>query len=252
MIRVTIWYEYTQEKAEFERLKADPGSEKHIFAVYPDGVMQTLADALRKNPDMDVRLVNMYMPECGLTDEVIDSTDVLIWWAHHSHDDVPDRLVSKVVERVNMGMGFIALHSAHKSKPFMALMGTSGCLKWRDGDFERVWTVDPSHPIAAGIPEYFELPREEMYGEPFDIARPDDVVFMGWFRGGEVFRCGCTWQRGYGKVFYFQPGHESNPSFNNPYVIRIITNAVRWAAPAVWREKLDCPNPAAPEASDRS
>ncbi len=247
MIEVTIWYEYTQEKEELERLEKDPDGERYIFAAYPDGLMWNLERALRKNADMDVRLVNMYMPECGLPDELLNDTDVLIWWAHQSHDDVPDVLVNKIVQRVHKGMGFIALHSAHKSKPFLSLMGTSGCLKWRDGDFERVWNVNPTHPIAAGIPEYFELTDEEMYGEPFDVAKPDDVVFMGWFRGGEVFRSGCTWQRGYGKVFYFQPGHESNPSFNDKYVIRIITNAVRWAAPVIWRDKLDCPNPKAPE-----
>lgn len=140
------------------------------------------------------------------------------------------------------GMGFIPLHSAHPSKPMKALLGTSGSLKWREGDFCRVWNTNPTHPIAQGIPESFELEEEEMYGEFFDIPKPDDVVFLSWYRGGEVFRSGCTWQRGYGKIFYFQPGHETNPSYHNPYVLKVIENAVRWAAPVMWRENLECPN----------
>ena len=52
-----------------------------------------------------------------------------------------------------------------------------------------------------------------------------------FFSGGEVFRSGCTFTRGWGKIFYFQPGHEEYPIYFNPQIQRIITNAVRWAAP---------------------
>ena len=139
------------------------------------------------------------------------------------------------------GMGVIFLHSAHMCKPMRFLLGTSGTLRWREGDFCRVWNSCPSHPIAEGIPASFELEEEEMYGEFFDIPQPDDQVFISWFRGGEVFRSGCTWTRGLGRIFYFQPGHETNPSYTNPYVQKIIQNAVKWTAGnGTRREKLEC------------
>ena len=123
-----------------------------------------------------------------------------------AHREVPDELAQKVREHVNKGMGFIALHSAHLSKPFKLLMGTSCSLRWRDKEYERVWCVNPGHPIAEGIPPFFELEREEMYGEFFDIPHPESLVFLGWFRGGEVFRSGCCWTRGLERCFISSPG----------------------------------------------
>ena len=257
IIRVTVWQEYVQESGELRREFVRPDISEQDFAnyakhtqemsrrihtVYPEGLMAPLLKELQSCPEMQVTYKTMYDPDFGLPDALLEQTDVLIWWAHIAHDAIPDELSWKIVRRVQQGMGFLPLHSAHKAKPFLMLMGTSGTLKWREGDFCRVWNVCPAHPIAAGIPEYIELPEEEMYGEVFDIPRPDDVVFMSWFRGGELFRSGCTWTRGYGKIFYFQPGHETSPSYNNPYILRIIRNAVRWAAPALRRMELDCPN----------
>ncbi|MCF0133171.1 MAG: ThuA domain-containing protein [Blautia sp.] len=228
---------------EFENFKNFLNTCKDkIKAVYPEGVTGAVVNHLQTCEDMKITHVNQYMDQCGLPDELLNNTDVLIWWAHVSHDMVPDELVKKIVERVHRGMGFIALHSAHKSKPFTELLGTSGTLKWREGDFCRVWNIHPTHPIAQGIPEYFELEPEEMYGEPFDIPTPEDTVFLSWFRGGELIRSGCTWTRGYGKVFYFQPGHETYPTYHNGYALRIIENAVRWAAPVLWRTDMTCPN----------
>lgn len=158
--------------------------------------------------------------------------------AHHA---VPDELAFRVVERVQRGMGFIALHSAHLSKPFRYLLGTSGNLKWREVDFTRVYTMNRTHPITQGIPQTFELEQEEVYCEPFDIPKPDDLLFANWYRGGELFRSGATWTRGNGKIFYFQPGHETFPSYHNPIILQIIANAVRWAAPVQWLEKLESP-----------
>lgn len=257
MIRVTIWYEYVQESGELrgEFLPKDITEEEkagfqefvantaeRIKKVYPKGVMGTIAEHLRTCNDMQVTSVNLYMPEYGLPEELLNETDVLIWWAHVAHDAIPDELAGKIRDRVLKGMGFIPLHSAHPCKPLKALLGTSGSLRWREGDFCRVWNLNPTHPITQGIPESFELKEEEMYGEFFDIPKPDDLLFLSWYRGGEVFRSGCIWNRGYGKIFYFQPGHETSPSYHNPYVKRIIENAVRWAAPVVWRENMDCPN----------
>src|SRR6185503_4900387 len=111
--------------------------------------------------------------------------------------------------RVLDGMGLVVLHSGHFSKPFIRLMGTSCSLRWRESaDRELVWTVHPSHPIAAGIPAVIPLAEHEMYGEFFDIPVPDELIFVSSFSGGEVFRSGCTFRRGHGKIFYFSPGDQ--------------------------------------------
>ena len=212
-----------------------------VLNVYPTGLNGALADFLGTNENMNVRTANLEEPECGLTDEILESTDVLLWWGHGKHHLVPDELVKKIHNRVLRGMGMVFLHSAHFSKPFQSLMGTTCSLKWRDGDRERLWTILPNHPIAKGLPEYFELEEEEMYGERFDIPQPDELVFLGWFSGGEVFRSGCVWYRGLGKVFYFQPGHETNPTYLDANIQKVITNAVNWLAPDEVVKEIDCP-----------
>ncbi len=217
MIRVTVWNEYEQDRNN-EKAKA----------VYPKGIHNCIADFLRSD-DIEVRTATLLDPECGLTQEVLDNTDVLIWWAHIRHGDVPDEIAKRVQESVLKGMGIIFLHSAHHSKPFQLLMGTTCHLCWREDDeLERVWVVSPGHPIAAGLGRYFEIPEEEMYGEPFGIPEPDKLVFLGWYEGGEAFRAGCCWRRENGKVFYFQPGHETNPTYHIKEVQQVIRNAVYW------------------------
>lgn len=230
MIRVTVWNEFFHETISEE-----------IRRVYPDGLHGAIAAFLGKNDDMVVRTATMDEPENGLSEEVLDNTDVLVWWAHVCHEKVSDEVAERVKNHVLKGMGFIPLHSAHMSKPFCLLMGTGCTLKWREGDRERLWCCSPSHPIAEGVPETFALDPEEMYGEHFDIPTPDEVVYISWFKGGEVFRSGCTFTRGYGKIFYFRPGHESYPTFYNENVQKIITNAVRWARPLNRRDAIDCP-----------
>jgi len=171
------------------------------------------------------------MPEHGLTRDVLANTDVLIWWGHIAHAEVRDEIVDRVQERVLGGMGLICLHAAHHSKIFRRLMGTSANLRWRDvGERERLWVIEPHHPITRGLPPCFELDREEMYGERFDIPDPDKILFLSWFEGGEVFRSGVTYTRGLGKIFYFRPGHETYPTYHDPRIGRIIGNAVEWAA----------------------
>lgn len=258
MIKVTVWNEYVQEQEQIGE-KAQmlfPGDEhedarkwltetaKKIREVHGGAIHDTLKALLEEDEEIQVRHVCTLDTdeECGLSKEVLDDTDVLVWWAHIAHDRVPDEIAERVRDYVLRGMGFIALHSAHPSKPMQKILGTSGSLQWREGDFCRVWNVCPTHPIAQGIPASFDLGEEEMYGEYFDIPKPDDNVFISWFRGGEVFRSGCTWTRGYGKVFYFQPGHETNRSYFNEYVRLIIRNAVKWAKPTVRVAELSCPH----------
>ena len=194
-IRVTIWHEFRHEKRD-----------EHIASVYPDGIHGALAKGLAPY-GFDIKTATLDEPEHGLTQDVLDNTDVLTWWGHMAHHEVNDEIVDRVQERVLNGMGLIVLHSGHLSKIFRRLMGTGCMLKWREADEkERIWVVDPSHPICDGLPEVIEMPEAEMYGEHFDIPPPDTLVFISWFEGGEVFRSGCCYQRGQGKVFYFRPG----------------------------------------------
>lgn len=238
MINVTVWNEESKLT-----------SDEDVLEVYPEGLNEAIASFLKENESFNVRTANLTEPECGLPDEILESTDVLIWWGHCKHAEVPFELVERIHNRVLRGMGMIFLHSAHFSRPFKSLMGTTCSLKWRDGDRERLWNIMPNHPIAKGLPEYIELETEEMYGERFDIPQPDGVIFMGWFSGGEVFRSGCVWYRGLGKVFYFQPGHESNRSFYDKNIQKIICNAVEWAAPISIVDEIECPGTAAVEDS---
>ena len=232
MINVLVWNEFRHEKQQPD-----------VAAIYPRGIHAAIGEYLSKSGDISVTLASLDDPEQGLSQEQLDRTDVLIWWGHCAHNEVSDEAVERVCRRVNSGMGLVALHSAHHSKVFKRLTGTSCNLKWRHGDRERLWTVLPFHPIAAGLPEHFELPAEEMYGEPFDIPEPDEVVFLGWFAGGEVFRSGITYRRGAGRIFYFQPGHEEYPIYHDENVLRIIGNAVRWAKPAPGAAQIECVNP---------
>ncbi|OPJ63734.1 ThuA domain-containing protein [Clostridium oryzae] len=229
-MKITIWNEFIHEN-EYEA----------IHKIYPDGIHNCIKGFLQKEEDFSVRTATLDMPECGLSEEVLNDTDVLIWWAHCAHDKVPDKIAERVKKYVLQGMGFIPLHSAHLCKPLQLLLGTSLCLRWKHGDRELVKCISPSHPIAKGVAEGFALEHEEMYGEYFDIPKPDDVVFIGWFASGEVFRSGCTWSRGRGKIFYFQPGHEEYPIYYDSNIQRVIINAVRWAKPVNHLEKpYDC------------
>jgi len=243
-IRVTVWGENVHEHRDAE-----------VRAIYPDGMHATIAAGISEHlgERAVVRTATLDQPDQGLPPEVLEQTDVLTWWGHIAHGQVEDALVDRVCDRVRRGMGLLALHSAHLSKPFTRLMGTSCNLRWRnDGQRELVWTVKPSHPIADGIGDVFAVDAQEMYGELFDIPEPDELVFISSFAGGEVFRSGCCFARGYGRVFYFSPGDQEYPVYHNPSVRRVIANGVLWAyrsagvldtaypvanAPAGWIEK---------------
>ena len=220
-IRVTVWNEFRHER-ELEEVRA----------IYPEGLHMAIANALA-DAGYATATATLDEPEHGLTAEVLAATDVLVWWGHVAHGEVDDAVVERVFSRVMGGMGLIVLHSGHFSKIFKRLMGTTCDLKWRNvGERERFWVVAPGHPIAQGLGESFVIEREEMYGEHFDIPAPDELVFVSWFQGGEVFRSGCCFFRGLGKIFYFRPGDEVVPTYHNADVQRVIANAVQWAAPS--------------------
>jgi trehalose utilization protein len=222
-IRVTIWNEHRHERNPSHKASQ----------VYPEGMHAPIAQYLGAQPGIgEVRVATLDEAEHGLTEAVLSQTDVLTWWGHGAHGEVRDEVVTRVHRRVLDGMGLIVLHSGHFSKIFQKLMGTTCNLKWREADEkERFWVIEHGHPIVEGLGEMFELPAEEMYGEPFDIPAPDTLVLVSWFPGGEVFRSGCCYHRGRGKVFYFRPGHETYPTYYDANVLRVIGNAVRWCAP---------------------
>lgn len=220
-INITIYNEYVPEREDERAAK-----------VYPEGIHTVIRNKLSEIGDYNFTIANFDMPEHGLTDEVLKNTDVLIYWAHWRHGEFSDEIALRIKERVLDGMGFVALHSAHASKAFKLLMGTSCRLKWRNNkERQRIWTVESSHPIAKNIPEHILLDAEETYGERFEIPAPDELVFMSWFQGGEVFRSGCCYKRGLGKIFYFSPGDEEYPTYYRDDIIRIIANAIDWACP---------------------
>lgn len=229
MTKLLIYNEFVHEKEDC------PAKEN-----YPQGIHMYLKSVLEND---DTQIITATAENCAeiITEEALANTDVIIWWGHIAHHLVPDEVAERVATAVNNGMGAVFLHSAHHSKPFRRLMGTPCSLTWREeGDRELVWVCDPSHPIAEGIGRFIKLDHEESYGEPFSVPEPDKTVFISSYENGEVFRSGCCWQRGYGKIFYFQPGHEMYPTFHNPEIIRVIKNAVKWCMPG-YRHVIDCP-----------
>ena len=229
-LRVTVWGENVHE------------DEEHVRALYPEGMHATIAAGLSEllGDRVQTRTATLQEPEHGLGRDVLDATDVLTWWGHAAHERVDDAVAERVHHAVLGGMGLLVLHSGHYAKPFRLLLGTSCSLRWRnEGERELVWTVAPSHPIAAGVPHPIVIDAHEMYGEPFDIPAPDELVFVSSFAGGEVFRGGACFTRGSGRIFYFSPGDQEYPIYHHPDVRRVIANAVQWAAPS--RERHGVP-----------
>ncbi|MDR2303060.1 MAG: ThuA domain-containing protein [Treponema sp.] len=235
-IRVTVWNEYQDEQKREE-----------VTKVYPNGLHVAIADFLNREGGIKAKCSVITDPDQGFSEEILDDTDVMVYWAHMLHHIVEDRFAQRLVDRVQRGMGIVFLHSAHRSKAFCQLLGTSGRISWREAEERcRVWAANPQHPIAAGVPLQFVIDHEEMYSEPFGIPNPDDTVFISWFQGGNVLRSGVTFHREFGKIFYFQPGHETYPNYFNRDIQRVITNAVKWAASAVRIPNTDCPNDTEP------
>ncbi len=233
-IRAVVWGENVHEQTN-----------EVVAGIYPDGIHGAIAAALNQDAGISATTATLQEAEHGLPEARLAETDVLLWWGHAAHGDVDDAVVERVAEHVWSGMGLIALHSSHFSKIFKRLMGTPCSLTWREaGERERIWVTAPGHKIAEGLPAHFELDQEEMYGEPFRVPEPLETVFIGWFQGGEVFRAGLTYRRGGGHIFYFQPGHETYPTYHDATVQQVLRNAVRWAHNPAQRlaDVTDAPN----------
>jgi len=235
-INVTVWNE------EDENPKHQPA--------YPEGIHNAIAAFLKNDEQIGtLRTATQSQPEHGLTQEVLNDTDVLLWWGHVFHGMVSDEVVERVKQRVLNGMGLLVLHSAHASKIFSSLLGTNTHnLRWRENsERERVWVLEHNHPITAGIGEYIEIPESETYGEHFDIPTPDELIFVSWYSGGDIFRSGCTFKRGLGKIFFFSPGHESFRIYDMPQIQQVIKNAIGWAAPVAYPTLLTQHQKVSPE-----
>ncbi|RIY00144.1 trehalose utilization protein ThuA [Aureimonas flava] len=242
-IRTVVWNEFLHEREN-----------EAVRSIYPEGIHRTIAEALAEDPAIEVGTATLEEPEHGLSQARLDRTDVLVWWGHKAHGRVSDEIVDRVQQRVNEGMGLLVLHSGHFSKVFKRLMGTPCSLRWREaGERERLWVINPSHPIAQGVDRAIELPHSEMYGEPFLVPEPLETVFVSWFEGGEVFRSGLTYQRGAGRIFYFEPGHETYPIYHDAAIRTVLRNAVRWAhnPAAPWKGVAEAPNVPVEEARER-
>ena len=217
--RVVVWSEGTAPKR-----------------VYPKDVNTTIAEGLQPlSPTWEIVTASLADPEQGLTEESLAKTDVLIWWGHQKHGQVKDALVARIVRRVKEdGMGFIALHSAHFAKPLKKLLGTN--CGWKggyvcDGSKVELIVKDKNHPIVRGVSD-FSLANTERYSEPFEVPEPEAVVLDGIYirpdGTKEHSRHGLVWTVGKGKVFYFQPGHETYPHYFDPNVQKVLCNAVEW------------------------
>jgi trehalose utilization protein len=225
--KVVVWSEGTAN--------VDPKSK----VVYPDDINSAIAEGLKplETDGWEVAKASFGEPDQGISDELLNSTDVLIWWGHKKHGEVKDELVDKINTRVRDGkMGFIGTHSCHFAKPFKKLMGTA--CSWReyvdDGTSAQIVVKEPDHPICKGVKD-FRLPKIERYGEPFAVPTPESVPLEGIYTkpdgSTDHARMGLCWTVGGGKVFYFTPGHETYNDYYRPEVRRIFINAVGWAAP---------------------
>lgn len=234
-LRILVWNEGVHEQVD-----------EHVRVLYPEGIGGTIAAALREHlPEAQVAVAHLDDPDHGLSEATLDATDVLLWWGHVAHDRLPDEVAVRVQQHVLAGMGFVPLHSAHFSKPFIRLMGTTCSLAWRDeGERELIWTVAPGHPITKGVPSPIDIDAQETYGEYFDIPQPDELVFISHFAGGEVFRSGAAFRRGRGRIFYFSPGDQAYPVYHRPEIQQVLANAAEWAAPAEERQLPAVTNPA--------
>lgn len=224
-IRVTVWNEFEDEFRHPD-----------ILELYPGGIHEHIASFLREEADMTVRTATFKDEvDFGIPDEVLDQTDVLILYSHMLQNMVSDERVDKVINRVvNEGMGLIVLHSGLWMKLTQRLIGPGGYNGYREiRERERVWVVDRGHPIAEGLPEYFDFPHAEVYAEPATFPVPDELIFLSWYQGGEAARSGMTWRRGAGKIFYFSPGHARYNTMHFDCYKKVVVNAVRWAVPAV-------------------
>lgn len=242
-IRVLVWDENPQHAPK---------------EMYPENIRGAVAEGLRElgGDRLSVSVAHLDEPDQGITEAALAETDVLLWWGHVRHGEVADGTVERVREAVTRrGMGFIALHSAHYSRPFRQILGCMGHLQggWRENnppEREEITVCAPRHPIAKGVQD-FVLEHEEMYGAPFATPPPSVVVFQSYFpTGGEYFPSGACWTvgkgiipdfesgrgkganqgEGIGRVFYFRPGHESVPTYFDANIRRVLYNATLWAA----------------------
>ena len=220
-LRVTVWNEFYDEKQWPE-----------ILDIYPGGVHQAIKRFLDRENDLEVTVSTQQDTEQGLSQELLDRTDVLIWYSHMEKEPIAEERIDAVIRRVLDGMGLIFLHSSLGSQLASQLLGARGHGTYREiGEKERVWVIDRSHPIAQGLNEYFEFPQSEMYGEPCDIPTPDELIFISWYAGGNAARSGYTYRRGAGKIFYFSPGHAWYDVMNREEFQTVVKNAVRRARP---------------------
>jgi trehalose utilization protein len=214
-LRVRIWCEGTAPKS-----------------TYPDEIDGALADQLGRVPGLSVTKARLSDPDAGLSDADLDATDVLTWWGHVRHEEVPDDRAMAVVKRVREGrLGFVALYASCGSKPFKQMMSmTCEPGSWReDGRPEFVSVRTPGHPIARGITP-FTIRKTDMFAEPFAVPPPETVVFVSSWEKGETLRSGLTWTIGSGRVAYLRTGPENFPVLFHPSIRQAVLNSVNWVA----------------------
>jgi len=207
--------------------------------IYPADINTAIAEGLKDSPklkDWEVVVANLSDAEQGISDELLNKADVLIWWGHKKHGDVKDPLVDKIEKRVREeGMGFISLHSAHFAKPNKRLMKTACTFAAYKCDITatEIKVADSKHPIAEGVKADFTIANDERYSDPYAVPPTDEVPFTGVHIHKDGTRenstMGFCWTLDKGRFFYFQPGHETNPIYFDAEIRKIMANAVIWA-----------------------
>jgi trehalose utilization protein len=214
-IRVLLWSEQTEPRN-----------------IYPNGISGALADYLNKQSEFEAKTATLDDPDNGVSESVLGQTDVVIWFGHKKHAQVPDVAVDRIDKHVKeRGMGFIALHSSHYSKALKKLLNAAG--SWSSyvnhGKPEQMWIVLPGHPIAEGVTD-FTIPQTEIYTEPFAVPEPESVVVEGTWESGHRGREVMTWSLGKGRLVYIRAGHEEYPIYFMPQMQKLVANSAKWAA----------------------
>ncbi len=214
-VRVLLWSEQTEPRE-----------------LYPTGISGALAEHLNQQKGFEAKTAQLTDAESGLPEAALAQTDVLVWFGHKKHGEVPDEIVDRVVKHIReRGMGFVGLHSTHFSKVLKKALGATGA--WSSykklGQPEQMWVVSPKHPIAKGVTD-FAIPKEEIYTEPFEVPEPEAVIVEGTWPSGHRNREVMVWTLDKGRFVYIRAGHEEYPIYFMPPMQTLVRNSILWAA----------------------
>ncbi|MEZ5042821.1 MAG: alpha/beta hydrolase fold domain-containing protein [Saprospiraceae bacterium] len=140
---------------------------------YPDFMGNHIADYLKKNDLLRVYSVGLDDPEQGLSDEVLENCEVMIWWGHVRHPEISVATSKKLIERVKAGtLEMIFLHSAHWANPFVEAMNevTRQRVEAKYATLEAQVTIEfvtPPDSLRFRVPKLGEMVKPAIYERKF-------------------------------------------------------------------------------------